>query len=52
MKRQLSVPDRHLLKIARQTLRMSDAMVGVMGGPDKAQAREIVRRLAGPAKQA
>jgi hypothetical protein len=47
--RQLTVPERHQLKIARDTLRMPDAMVGVMGGPTKAQAREIVRRLTGKA---
>ncbi len=43
--RRLSVPERHQLKVARQTLRMPDAMVGVMGGPNKAQAREIIARL-------
>jgi hypothetical protein len=45
--RKLSVPDQHALKIARDTLRMSDAMVGVMGGPDKKEARETVYRLTG-----
>ena len=44
-KRTLSVPDKHLLKIARSTLKMSDAMARVMGGPSKAEAREIIRRL-------
>lgn len=29
----------HQVKIARQTLAMSDAMVGVMGGPSKSEAR-------------
>src|SRR5882672_328335 len=43
--RRLSVPEQHQLKIAIATLRMSDAMVGVMGGPNKEQAREIIRRL-------
>jgi hypothetical protein len=46
-KRELSVPEKHQLRIARDTLRMPDAMVGVMGGPDKAKAREIIRRLTG-----
>jgi alkanesulfonate monooxygenase SsuD/methylene tetrahydromethanopterin reductase-like flavin-dependent oxidoreductase (luciferase family) len=45
--RRLSVPERHQLRVARQTLRMSDAMVGVMGGPNKSEAREIIRRLTG-----
>ena len=42
----LSIPERHLLRIARDTLRMSDAMVGVMGGPSKEEAREVIKRLA------
>jgi hypothetical protein len=46
-KRGLSVPDKHLLRIAQQTLRMPDAMVGVMGGPDKAESRRIIQRLTG-----
>lgn len=41
----LSVPEKHALKIARDTLRMPDEMVGVMGGPDKKQAKEIIKRL-------
>ena len=47
--RGLSVPERHQLTIARRTLEMPDAMVGVMGGPNKAQAREIIKRLTGRA---
>jgi hypothetical protein len=31
------------VKIAKQTLKMPDAMVGVMGGQTKAEAREILR---------
>lgn len=30
---------RHQVKIARRTLNMPDAMVGVMGGPTKDEAR-------------
>jgi hypothetical protein len=48
-KRELSVFEKHQLKIARQTINMPDAMVGVMGGPSKEEAREIVRRLTGKA---
>ena len=47
MRRQLSVPDRHQLKIARDTLKMSDAGALVMGGPTKEEAREIILRLTG-----
>lgn len=45
--REVSVFDRHQLKIAYDTLKMPDAMVGVMGGPNKEEAREIIRRLTG-----
>lgn len=45
--RELSVPERHQLKIAYDTLKMPDAMVGVMGGPDKEESREIIKRLTG-----
>lgn len=31
-------------RIARQTLNMPDAMANVMGGPNKAEAREILKR--------
>lgn len=47
MKHTLTVPERHQLKIARATLKMSDAMANVMGGMTRAEAREIVNRLAG-----
>jgi hypothetical protein len=43
----LSVPERHQLKVARDTLKMSDAMARVMGGPTKAEARKIIRDLTG-----
>jgi hypothetical protein len=46
-KRELTVFERHQLKIARDSLRMPDAMLGVMGGPSKAEAREIIKRLTG-----
>ena len=45
MKHQLTVFEKHMLKIAKDTLRMPDAMVGVMGGPSKDEAREIVKQL-------
>lgn len=44
-KRNLSIPEQHQLRIARRTLKMPDAMVGVMGGPNKEESREIIKRL-------
>ena len=46
-RRKLSVPEKHQLIIAKRTLQMPDAMVDVMGGPNKAQAREIIKELTG-----
>ena len=39
--------ERQQLRIARDTLRMPDAMAAVMGGPNKAAARAIIKRLTG-----
>jgi hypothetical protein len=47
MKRELGVFDRHQLKIARDTLRKPDAMVAVMGGMNKEQARKVIVRITG-----
>jgi len=44
-KSELSVPEKHQLKIARDTLKMSDAGANVMGGPTKEEAKEIIARL-------
>lgn len=43
----LTVPEQHQLRIAKDTLKLADAMVGVMGGMTKAEARAIVRRYLG-----
>lgn len=45
--RELSVPEKHQLKIARDTLKMNETMARVMGGPSHAEAREIILRLTG-----
>lgn len=45
--KKLSVPERHQLKIARDTMKMSDVGASIMGGPSKAEAREIIKRLTG-----
>ena len=43
--RRLTVQEQHQLKIAKDTLKMPDAMVGVMGGMTKEQAREVIKSL-------
>jgi hypothetical protein len=43
----LSVPEQHQLRVARRTLELSDVGALVLGGPTKAEAREIIRRLTG-----
>ena len=46
----LSVPERHQLRIARDTLKMSDVGALIMGGPSKAEAKRIIARLTGNRK--
>jgi len=41
----LSVPERHQLRIAQDTLKMTPVMARVMGGPSPEEAVEIIRRL-------
>ena len=43
----LSVPQQHQLKVALDTLKMSDVGALIMGGPSKAEAVEIIERLTG-----
>lgn len=43
----LSVAEKHQLKIARATLKMNAPMVGVMGGMSKEEARKIIGNLTG-----
>jgi len=45
MRRQLSVPERHQLKIARDILKMNDVFVKIMGGMTKDEARATIARL-------
>jgi hypothetical protein len=47
--RELSVPERHQLKVARDTLKLDDtvARFRMLGGPTKEEAREIIERLTG-----
>ncbi len=46
-RRYLSVPEPHELKIARKTLTSSDVGARIMGGPTKAEARQIILKLTG-----
>ena len=49
--KKLTVPEKHQLRVARRTLKFSDAGAFIMGGPTKQEAREIILRLTGkPAK--
>jgi len=50
-RRTLGVPEKHQLRIARHTLKMSDVGARIMGGPTKAEARAIIQRLTGKAPQ-
>lgn len=47
MRRELSVPEQHQLKIARATLKLSELGAKLMGGMDHATARTVIRRLTG-----
>lgn len=42
MNKKLSIPERHMFKIAKSTLKMSDAGAAVMGGMTKDQARDFL----------
>ena len=46
-KRVLSVPEKHQLKIAYATLKMSDIGASIMGGITKQEARDIIHKLTG-----
>src|SRR5208282_134274 len=43
----LSVPEKHQLRIARDTMKMSDIGARVMGGMSKDDARAVILRLTG-----
>ena len=45
--KKLGVPERHQLKIARSTLKMTSIGAAIMGGMTKPEAREIVFKLTG-----
>jgi hypothetical protein len=45
--KELTVPQKHQLKIAKKTLTMSDAGALISGGMTKEEAREVIRKLTG-----
>ena len=47
VRRYISVPEQHQLKIARKTLTYSDIGARIMGGMTKAEARQVILRLTG-----
>jgi hypothetical protein len=50
---QLSIPEQHQLRIAKRTLKLNDAVAKfrMLGGPNKEEAREIIKRLEAKKKQ-
>lgn len=44
---QLSIPEQHQLKVARDTLKMNDVFARIMGGMSKAEARNVIEHLTG-----
>lgn len=46
-RKKLTTPEKHQLKIARQTLGYSDAGAQIMGGMSKEEARKVIKRLTG-----
>ena len=46
-KTEMSVFDKHQLRVAKATLRMHDAGARIMGGMTKDEARQVIRRLTG-----
>jgi len=45
--RQITVFEKHQLKIAKKTLKLSDVGALILGGPTKDEAREIILKLTG-----
>jgi len=46
----MTIPEKHQLKIARQTLRLSDVGARIMGGMTKAEALDVILRLVPPSR--
>ena len=43
----LTIPEKHQLKIAKDTLKMNPTMARIMGGMTKEQARKVIKKLTG-----
>lgn len=50
-KKSLSVPEKHQLAIAKKTLKMSDAGANIMGGMNKKEAKEFLKKIGYSDKQ-
>jgi len=48
---EISVPQKHQLKIAKDTLKMSDAGASIMGGMSKKEAKEFLKSIGYSEKQ-
>ena len=46
-KKELNIFDKHQLKIAYSTMKMSDVGAAIMGGMTKEEARQVIFRLTG-----
>ena len=47
MSKSLSVPEKHQLRVARKTLKMSDEAIFILGRPSKEESKAIILRLTG-----
>lgn len=47
MRKSLTVSEKHQLKIAKSTMKMSDAGAFIMGGMTKDEARKVIKKLTG-----
>jgi hypothetical protein len=47
MKKELSVFDKHQLKIAKRTLELNDIGAMILGGMTKQEAKEVIKKLTG-----
>tara|TARA_Y100000310_G_C19952069_1_gene477305 strand:- start:282 stop:434 length:153 start_codon:yes stop_codon:yes gene_type:complete len=41
----LTIPEKHQLKIAKRSLEFNEKYIVIAGGPNKKEAREIIKRL-------
>jgi len=41
----MTIPEKHQLKVARETLKKSELFASLMGGPSRKEAMAIIKRL-------